>query len=105
GPQPLAWVRRVKVVPPSVETDAPEMLLLAGQHRESLYATTIWSGLSGLAVLYVSDWVMCTLESVCGLIKCTSAAPYARGAGSNCGERAKARQGQKNTGQDYRQAN
>jgi hypothetical protein len=48
----------VKVVPPSVETDAPEKLLLAAP-RESLKATTIWLGLSGFAHENVSDWVTC----------------------------------------------
>src|SRR5437667_6679883 len=46
--------------------------------RESLYATTTWLGLSGLAQLNVSDWV--TLGKVSGwLIRSTSAAPYVRG--------------------------
>src|SRR2546430_17010805 len=46
----FAQVRRVKVTPASVETDAPEMLMgLAGTFCESLKATTIWGGLSGFA--------------------------------------------------------
>src|SRR4029453_4847633 len=37
GPWPLAFVSRVKVAPPSVETDAPEMLMgLKFRPRESL---------------------------------------------------------------------
>src|SRR5262249_37863968 len=70
--------RRVKVAPPSVETDAPEKLLFAAL-RESLKATTIWSGVSGLAVGNVSDWIMCGGVSV-PVIKSTSLPPYARGA-------------------------
>src|SRR5207237_4747861 len=54
GLQPLPLVTRVKVSPPSVETDKPEKLLLAA-HRESLKAASTWSGLSGLAPVYVSD--------------------------------------------------
>src|SRR6516162_901601 len=50
--------------------------------RESLYATHTWLGLSGLAVLNVSDWVM--LGEVSGPVtRSTSAAPYARGTGLN----------------------
>ena len=54
GLQPLPLVKRVKVSPPSVEADTAEKLLLAA-HRESLNATIISSGLSGLAEVYVSD--------------------------------------------------
>jgi hypothetical protein len=55
----LALVRRVKVLPPSVETDAEEMLIgLLLMPRESLKATTISCGLSGLAATNVSDWVV-----------------------------------------------
>ena len=44
----------MKVSPPSVEHDMPEKLLLF-PHFESLKAAQISSGLSGLAVVYVSD--------------------------------------------------
>ena len=51
---PLALVRRVKVMPPSVEHDTPEKLL--GLHASRIVeGDAIWSGLSGLAVVYVSD--------------------------------------------------
>src|SRR6266446_2984405 len=56
GLRPLALVTRVKVVPPSVEHDKPEMSIgFDATSRESLKATQISSGLSGLAVVYVSD--------------------------------------------------
>src|SRR5215211_9168854 len=49
GLWPLPAVRRVKVLPPSVETDAPEMLIgLTATPRESLKVTTISLGLFGL---------------------------------------------------------
>src|ERR1041385_4500617 len=54
GLQPPVFKTRVKVAPPSVEHDMPEKLLLSA-HFESLKATQISSGLSGLAVEYVSD--------------------------------------------------
>src|SRR6266446_4274435 len=84
-------VRRSKVRPPSVETDAPEILIgLALRPRESLKATTTCIGLSGLAQENVSDCVM--LGEVSGwLTKSTSALPNARGPGSrlltNCEKR------------------
>src|SRR5215216_7426892 len=81
GLWPLPAVRRVKVVPPSLENDAPEMLIgLTATPRESLKVTRISLGLFGLDRLYVSDWVMCVPESVCGLIRSLSVPPYARGA-------------------------
>ena len=69
----------MNVVPPSVDIDAPEKLLKLAP-RESLKATTTWSGLSGLAVVNVSDCVV--LGNVSGVVvtRLTSAAPYARGA-------------------------
>src|SRR6266404_4476775 len=54
GPWPPLVVTRVKVMPPSVEHETPENWLTAAP-RESLKATQISSGSSGLAVLYVSD--------------------------------------------------
>ena len=73
-------VRRVKVVPPSVENDMLEMLIgLALTPLESLYATTISLGSSGFAVLNVSDWVMLGKLSA-PVIKSTSVLPYTRGA-------------------------
>src|SRR6266403_547170 len=81
GLQPLPLVRRVKVIPPSVENDAPEKLLLFA-HRESLKAAPICRRLSGLAVVYVSDWITWGEVSV-PVTRSTSAAPYARGTGSN----------------------
>ena len=47
---------------------------LALTPRESLKATTIWLGLSGLAVVNVSDWVMLGEVSV-PVIRSTSVAP------------------------------
>src|SRR5262245_38151118 len=52
---------------------------LALTPRESLKATTIWSGLSGLAEVNVSDWVILGKVSV-PVIRSTSVPPYARGA-------------------------
>src|SRR5262245_1479433 len=57
----------------------PSLLGLALTPRESLKATTIWSGLSGLAVVNVSDWVMLGEASV-PVIRSTSVLPYTRGA-------------------------
>src|SRR5207244_9230097 len=62
----------------------PERLMGFGRTpRETLYATTIWLGLSGLAALNVCDWVTWGEVSV-PVIRSTSAAPYARGGGSSC---------------------
>src|ERR1700745_89969 len=74
----------MNVLPPSVETDAPEMLMgLALRPRESLYATTIWLGLSGLAAVYVSDCVTLGEVSV-PVTRSTSPAPKASGANMVC---------------------
>ena len=73
-----AVVTRVKVVPPSVEHDMPEKLLKLAP-RESLNATQIWSGLSGLAVVNVSDCVVLGGVSV-PVTRLTSAAPNVTGA-------------------------
>src|SRR5215469_4266538 len=81
GLWPLALVTRVKVVPPSVEHDMPEKLLLFAP-RESLNATQTSSGLSGLGIVYVSDCVVFGNVSV-PVTRLTSAAPYARGTGSS----------------------
>src|SRR4029450_5543723 len=78
GLWPLALVIRVKVAPPSVEIDAPEKLLKLAP-RESLKATQTWSGLSGLAVVNVSDCVVLGNVSA-PVTRLTSAAPYVRGA-------------------------
>src|SRR5215469_2771572 len=81
GLLPLALVTRVKVMPPSVEHDMPEKLLLLAP-RESLNATQTSSGLSGLGIVYVSDCVVLGNVSV-PVTRLTSAAPYARGTGSS----------------------
>ena len=68
------------MAPPSVETDAPEMLIgLALRLVSRCRQRTTWSGLSGLAVVYVSDCVMLGAVSV-PVIRFTSAAPYVRDA-------------------------
>src|SRR5206468_3747504 len=69
---------RVNVPPPSVESDAPEKLLKLAP-RESLKATTTWLGLSGFAVVNVSDCVVLGNVSA-PVTRLTSPAPYARGA-------------------------
>src|SRR4029453_11872265 len=67
---------RVKVVPPSVDSDAPDMLIgLALRPRESLYATRTSCGLSGLAQVNVSDWEIFGDVSV-PVIRLTSPKPY-----------------------------
>ena len=78
GLRPAAVVTRVKVVPPSVEHDMPEKLLKLAP-RESLKATQTWLGLSGFAVVNVSDCVVLGNVSA-PVTRLTSAAPYVRGA-------------------------
>src|SRR5262245_21587516 len=79
---------RVKVSPPSLEKDAPEWFAeLLPAPLEALKAARIWSGLSGLAVVYVSDWVTEGKFSGGGeVIRSTSVPPYAKGLG-NLGNR------------------
>src|ERR1041384_3612664 len=75
-PVVVGQVRRVKLKPPSVETDAPEMLIgLAKTPRESLKATTTWSVLSGFAAANVSDCVTWVPVSGLGLLIRSTSAP------------------------------